>query len=103
MGLGCNVENVVFLRSLGGRRLAARGGFYHTHVGRPLQRCQESAAEGPFVTFQQPAAAGGGRSIGMRCQAPQQLAGVGLVSLRARVVVCFVVLFTFLGNGPTNC
>jgi len=55
-------------RPLGGRRLAARGGFYHMHMGRALLRWQESAAEGPFVSLQQPAAAaaGGGRSIGRR-------------------------------------
>ncbi len=50
------------------------GGFFHMHMGRALQRWQESAAAGTFVSFQQIAAAGGGRSIGRQRLA----AGVGL-------------------------
>ncbi len=90
MGLGCNVKKskgktdgalhqfqqpvaAVGGRSLGGQRLVARGGFFHVHVGRALQRRQESAAAGPFVSFQRPAAAGGSRSISRRRLA----AGVG--------------------------
>ncbi len=62
------------------------------HMGRALQRWEESAAEGPssFVNFQQPAAAGGGRPIGRQ----RLVAGVSF-GFECRLWFCFVVYFSF--------